>query len=91
MVPCLAQLAFTGEEIDSYGGIGGIEIVVGAQDGGSTSYTHHNLTHRGIPDSLCIFPEVQGGMARWDLGTRTLTVDLPLVYKRSDGQSFDLA
>ena len=29
--------------------------------------------------------------AVWDLETRTLTVDLPLVFKRSDGQSFDLA
>jgi hypothetical protein len=27
----------------------------------------------------------------WDLASRTLTVDLPLVFKRSDGQSFDLA
>ena len=29
--------------------------------------------------------------AVWDLETRTLTVDLPIVFKRSDGQSFDLA
>jgi hypothetical protein len=30
-------------------------------------------------------------IAEWELSTRTLTVDLPLVFKRSDGQSFDLA